>query len=626
MRQSSRKTMSKKEFKFSSVSALLGLLVVLGFFGKGCFSDEQPALLTGKQADNSLAQVGTISLNRNILDRSYRELAVTFMLKSLYARPLEILDIDKTAGVLAKDLELDEKKLGNELKSERSFFWLGRRMPESLANTILKRGMPGIYAVEEAQRFYPARRSGAHVVGFTEENSGLAGLEFQYDHLLRPGSSSLVGAGDIGDGHLQLSLDLRIQKLLEGELGELLRKTEAAAGAGIVMNIKSGAILAMVSLPDYDPNCYWDSSSLGRENRAVAGNVAVGGFNYLFGRAAAYERDQDEVLGQLASLKKELLLDSLPKSNAKAKWFEQSNDDMLSPELGGLVKDGWPEDAPAPFTDKLGLYQKSGIDLPENSESAASPTGQTSPIRLLTAFAPLVNGGTGVTPYLGEAIIEPLSGRRTIIEHPLKPGLIKPLTSKKIMESLQEASRSRAAAIFLESMRRVEAPAKDSARDENREGGQGIRYQAVMIGFTPNRESGFALLLALDQAVVDINKKTLLRSAGEGMIGRVLSLADEKVAPPSLAMMRNRAKLIYEDWLQQGQKGSSKEKKDVARHAGQGVMPDLRGLSLRKALRNLQQSGLKIKIVGSGRVVAQEPRAGRSFTGGECLLTLQADN
>jgi cell division protein FtsI (penicillin-binding protein 3) len=610
--------MKKTSSKVPAAILILGVLAILALSTRGGLSNEQ---VDGHGVAHPL---GDAAGHGNILDRGHRELAVSFMMKSLYARPLEIIDIEQTAGRLASDLGLDAKKLVRELKSERSFVWLGRRLPESRADAILKKGGKGIYAVKEAQRFYPAHRSAAHVVGFMEENNGLAGVEFSYDHILRRGSGGMAAESKDMGGHLQLTLDLRIQKLLASELGQLLQETEAPSGSGIMMNIKTGAILAMVSLPDYDPNSYWDSSTTGRRNRAISGSVDVNGFQYLFGLAAAYEDVLAGEQGELAALKMDLRRQSLSKRSSGAKWFERYGDNLLSPEFRVRPEEAGADKGQPSLAESLGLFRNTGIDLPETDGSFPGQSGQTSPLKLLTAFAVLVNGGTGITPHLGEAVIAPRSGQRVTIDHPWRLGLVRPLTSKKIVGLLAEASRSGSEALFLESMRLIDVAMGDVAGDAHLADGRQDRYQTVMIGLAPRREPEFALMVVLDRAAVASNEKTPMRSMGETVIGRMVSLAGEKSEPPSPEVMAASEKLIYTEWLD----SQVFEKKDLladSSFTGHGVMPDLVGMSLRKALRNLQHLGLKVEIVGSGRVAVQEPESGLIIHGDECLLTLLAE-
>lgn len=628
MRRSSCKTIKQKRVKHYSAIIILVVIVSLVILLKGGGADVHRAGLVGEGSVNRPNLAVNVIGHRKILDRHYREMAVSFRMKSLYALPLEIPDIDATAVLLAEDLELDGETLAYELKSERSFFWLARLIPAARADAILKRAGRGIYAREEDRRFYPAQSSASHVLGFIEKNRGLAGVEFYYDHILRSDSQQVTGDDPIVDGHLQLTLDLGIQKLLESELGRLGKETAAPSGSGIVMDMQSGAILALASFPGYDPNFYWNSKSNGRINRAVNGLVDVGGFKYLFGKAAAYEEYQDNNQGQLAALKMDLLRDSLPEYAGSSNWFEPYGDDLLSPELR-IWAEGSIADGVGTIADRVGLFRKSGIDLPEDDGANPRSTTKTTPIRLLTAFTLLSNGGTGITPHLGEAIIAPDYGRRSLLMHPAKKGVLKPLTSKKTVGSLQEISRSGPGVIVLESLRKVEAVAenmgvgteKPEVRSEN-------RYQAVMVGFTPGRQAGIVVLFALDGAVVNVTKKTPMRVGGEILLEQAMGLLREKAGSPGAEEMEAREKLMYDKWLASGFTG----KQDAEVYTGSGiveqvkVMPDLNGFSLRKALRNLQRFDLKVKISGSGRVVDQKPTGGSSLSGGECLLTLALDN
>jgi cell division protein FtsI (penicillin-binding protein 3) len=633
MRRSSRK-IPKKSLPIL-VAGLLVLLVtaVMVPLTRAWFSNDQPSgLATQEHGGGSPESASDISRQGSIFDRGYRELAVSFMMKSLYARPLEIGNIDEAAGLLADEMGLDPTGLARKLKAERSFVWLARGLPASKADGILHKGLPGIYAVEEARRFYPALRSGAHVVGFVEENNPLAGVEFYYDHTLRRGSEGVEEGAGLAS-HLQLTLDLRIQELLAAELATLLRRTGAPYGTGIVMNYKTGAVLAMASLPDYDPNSYWDAGSGGHLNRAVNGSIELGGFSALFEWAAAHETAGEDSRDRLAALKMDLLIDSRTMEGPRsAKWFERRGDDLLSPEFGRWREDLVAGKEPAALIERLGLFRKSGIDLPETDDATGAESGITTPLKLLTAFGVLVNGGKEVVPYLGEAIIDPASGRRQVIDRSANSSeLLRPATSRKIVELLAKASRSGSATIFLESLRPVAAVAgkEDAGLEEqsSEEPGSETRYQTVLLGFEPRKETGLALLVALDRAVVDPEKKTAMRDMGEAVLGRMAILAADPVEQPGPEAMVAAEEHLFKAWL--GSRTIARRVAKVADVDHQAkppvVMPDLRGLSLRRALRDLQTLEVRVEIVGSGRVVEQEPAAGLVVSGEDCRLALRAE-
>jgi cell division protein FtsI (penicillin-binding protein 3) len=322
-----------------------------------------------------------------------------------------------------------------------------------------------------------------------------------------------------------------------------------------------------------------------------------------------------------------LLLDSLPHESRGDKWFVEHGGIMVSPELRGGGEEDLAGNSSAAFVERLGLFRKTGIDLPETVDRSSDQSGQTTPIRLLSAFAPLINGGTGVIPHLGEAVIGLYSGRRSLLDYPEKPELVKPETSEKIIARLANSSGAASEAIFLESLRPVESGPGDGAGDMQSELGRQARYQTVMIGFAPLQGPEIVLLITLDQAIVDVHKKTVMRGMGEAMLGQLVSLAGEKIAPVGLEVMAAREKLLYESWRKsQAQVDKKKDIKVAGVLEERGVMPELKGLSLRKALRNLQELGLKVEIVGSGRVVTQEPKCGATVSGNMCRLTLRADS
>jgi cell division protein FtsI (penicillin-binding protein 3) len=153
---------------------------------------------------------------------------------------------------------------------------------------------------------------------------------------------------------------------------------------------------------------------------------------------------------------------------------------------------------------------------------------------------------------------------------------------------------------------------------------QPVAFQTLLVGFTPHKESGYALLLSLDQAVVDTGKMTPMRKTGEILLAGMVKLASADIVQPNPEIMAENAGQIYQKWLK-SQAGKKSASPTVIKTARPEIMPDLNGLSLRKAMRNLQQLDLNVRITGSGRVVAQEPKPGRISGSEECLLTLRAE-
>lgn len=181
----------------------------------------------------------------DIVDRNGTLLATTLDTPSLYADPRQVIDPAEATRTLGAVLPgLDQKEVYAKLTSGRSFVWLKRRLTPRQTYEVNKLGIPGFQFEHEERRVYPFGDVASHVVGYCGiDNNGLAGIERALD-------SSVKGRRE----PLQLSLDSRVQFVLREELAKVVEDFSAKGAAGIIMNVRTGEIVAMVSLPDFDPN------------------------------------------------------------------------------------------------------------------------------------------------------------------------------------------------------------------------------------------------------------------------------------------------------------------------------------------------------------------------------------
>jgi cell division protein FtsI (penicillin-binding protein 3) len=591
-----------------------------GYFFKGQFPEAESDQRLAKVVPGQKSGSG----RHRILDRRYDDLAVSFTMNSLYARPLEIVDMQSTARILAADLGLEEKTLVRDLRSERGFVWLGRRLPNCGTAEILIKKIGGVYAVEEAQRFYPAGRSGAHVLGFIEDDTGLAGVEFQYDNTLGRGRSGIAGERLSAGGHLVLTLDLKVQRLLENRLAELMEQTGSGSATGILMDYRSGAIWALANLPDFDPNYYWDSKEEVLANRAVDDEIDHRGWQKVFGFVSAYERELSDSQEQMEVVRMGLQLTGKATDRTRDRqWFSRDGDQWLSPEFVAWPSE--PLDSSREinsFLARFGLFEKSSIDLPE-ADSVAKE--RLTPLKLLKAFVAMINGGVIVVPHLGLAVIDPRSGTVSEIDHGNMVGVLHRQTSEKVVGFLKKVSRSSGEAVFMERLEPEIIDSEAVLSDDLADGVKENRCRAEIFGFSTEKDSELVMMISLDGASIDPGRKSPLRTMGEEIFSQaVLLVAEEAVKPEPGALIKREANL-YAEWLRVNGHRLKPENHLAAKK--QLVMPDLRGLSLRKALRDLAALELQLKVVGSGRVVAQLPPVGSQVNeGSECVLTLQSDN
>ncbi len=213
-----------------------------------------------------------------ILDRNGEVLATDVRVPSLYAEPRRLIDIDEAAELLTADLpDLDSAELRERLSSKRGFVWLKRDITPEQQREIYRQGLPGIGFLNENKRDYPNGPEVSHVLGHVNiDNQGIAGIEKWLDG---QGLAALHLAGLATDRlqtPVQLAVDLRVQHALRDELVAARAKFHTIAAAGLVLNVRTGEIVAMDSEPDYDPNNPREALDPTRINRLTTGVYEMG--------------------------------------------------------------------------------------------------------------------------------------------------------------------------------------------------------------------------------------------------------------------------------------------------------------------------------------------------------------
>jgi cell division protein FtsI (penicillin-binding protein 3) len=157
--------------------------------------------------------------------------------------------------------------------------WLKRNLTPRQQQAVNRLGLPGIYFQPETKRVYPQGNLTAHLVGYTDVDSrGLAGVERSFDDLLQG-----------GERPLQLSIDVRVQHILHEELNRAIADFNGIGGAGIILDLKTGEVLSLVSLPDFDPARPGEASDDTRFDRATLGLYEMGSVFKIFNTAIALD-------------------------------------------------------------------------------------------------------------------------------------------------------------------------------------------------------------------------------------------------------------------------------------------------------------------------------------------------
>jgi cell division protein FtsI (penicillin-binding protein 3) len=214
----------------------------------------------------------------DILDRNGAVLATDVRVPSLYAEPRRLIDVDEAVELLTADLpDLDATELRERLSSKRGFVWLKRDITPEQQREIYRQGLPGIGFLNENKRDYPDGAEISHLIGHVNiDNQGIAGIEKWLDG---QGLAALHMAGLATDrlqNPIDLAVDLRVQHVLHEELAAARAKFDAVAAAGLVLNVRTGEVVAMVSEPDYDPNNPRQALDPSRINRLTTGVFEMG--------------------------------------------------------------------------------------------------------------------------------------------------------------------------------------------------------------------------------------------------------------------------------------------------------------------------------------------------------------
>lgn len=367
-----------------------------------------------------------IGQRADIVDRNGRLLATNLDTFSLYAHPRQMVDPAHTAAQLAAIFpEMDADRLLADFTGERRFLWLRRQMSPEQMQAVHDIGSPGLLFGPREMRLYPNGSLAAHILGgarygregvSSAEVIGVAGVERQFDTFLRDPANE--GAP------LQLSIDLSIQAATERVLAGGMALMNAKGATAVLMDIHSGEIIAMASLPDFDPNSRpqvavtGDQSDSPLFNRAVQGVYELGSVFKIFTVAQAME---------LGLVNADTIIDTTnPLTWGRFRIRDFRNYGPQNSVTNVIVKSSNVGTAriamqigaerQRDFLGQLGLLQATPVELIE------APTGapllprnwseismmtisyghglSSSPLHLAAAYAAMVNGGTKVEPTL----------------------------------------------------------------------------------------------------------------------------------------------------------------------------------------------------------------------------------
>ena len=386
-------------------------------------------------ASSSRREIAAANIGRaGIVDRNGVILATSLPTISACAEVKAIDDPEATAAKIGTILpELDIAKLAGDLATRKGCVTIKRHLTPRQYYALNNLGIAGVGFSRDERRAYPQGALTAHVVGLTDiDNIGIAGIEKKLDARLR---QQIQPA--------RLALDVRVQNIMRRELAAAIKEFRAIGGAGIIMDAVSGEVVAMVSLPDFDPHDTNSATDTSRFNRATLGVYEPGSTFKLLTAAQALDIGEARMTDSFNAVDpiqigRRTIRDFHPEN----RWLTLPEIIMVSSNIGAArIADKIGGVRQRAFLDQLGMFQPAPIELPESGHPIApSSWGETAtltigfghglavaPMQMVRSIAALVNDGRRVTPTL---LLQP-GGEAARADQEASP-VISPATSAKI--------------------------------------------------------------------------------------------------------------------------------------------------------------------------------------------------
>ncbi|MGF1609760.1 MAG: peptidoglycan D,D-transpeptidase FtsI family protein [Kiloniellales bacterium] len=379
-----------------------GLVFALAFFVIGLRLVEVSLLYDDRESRQAARgeAAAARSHRADIVDRNGFVLATSLPSASLYANPRQIRNPARVAAQLSRALpDLSVAVLTDKLSGDGAFVYIKRNVTPREQDAVNRLGIPGLNFETGSIRVYPHGPLVAHTVGFTDiDGRGLAGIEQSFNSLLRDSADPLA-----------LSLDLRLQHIVTEELAAAMAEFHAIGASGVVLDVESGEVLSMVSLPSFDSNEPGTASEDARFNRASLGLYEMGSVFKIFTTAMALDSGAVSLQdGYDVSKPIRVARFTINDYKPKNRWLSVPEIFMYSSNIGTVqmaLAAGTP--LQQRYLERFGLTRPSAIELPESGRPMLpSPWREintmtisyghglaVSPLQLANAVAAVINGG-----------------------------------------------------------------------------------------------------------------------------------------------------------------------------------------------------------------------------------------
>jgi cell division protein FtsI (penicillin-binding protein 3) len=583
----------------------------------------------------------------SILDRNGRELAISVECSSIYAIPDEVRRPSAVARALAGPLEATPAELAERLSRDAGFVWLRRKVDPEVAERIRGMKLPGIHFVTESKRFYPKGSLAAALLGYVgTDDRGLGGLEYFYDRTIRGKPGEIVALKDArrstyGETEapgrepqegatLQIAIDSGMQYAAEQELAVAVAEAGARSGTVVLLDPWTGEILAMASVPGFDPNRFNRFPEDARRNRAIADAYEPGStFKIVTGSVALEDR--------LVSLEEEIDTGDGTIRLGRTTIREADHHRYGSLTLSGIfehssnvgiIRVGLRVGPQRLFdgATAFGVGRSTGIDLPGESSglfrplsrwsglsSASISMGQevaVTALQLARLAAVVANGGHLVSPRVVRRVILP-DGRVEALPAPTPVRVLSAETAatvRDILVGVVERGTGTLAAVPGFTV----AGKTGTAQKAGPGGYQPGRYVPNFVGFVPAESPRLVGVVILEEPRGKYYAREVVAPVFSRILSQALSIlriAPEERRVPAIVLAASSGPFFPAGVVPASVRRATVSDPPGLAFPGDGV-PDAGGLSARQALALFARRGIPVRVEGSGFVAAQRPSAG----------------
>lgn len=589
-----------------------------------------------------------------IVDRNGQILAYSVEAETVFAVPTSIKKPAETADKLCRvfsDCTPDfRNSLIKSFSSKKAFAYVRRQVTPDEAASVRALKLPGIALKPETKRFYPKKELAAHLVGYVDRDSvGLGGVESAKNTYIRgrDGMSlvqvdahqntvqSRVELPSVPGGTVELTIDQYVQYIAERELAAGIAKFNAKGGSVVVLDPSNGEILAEANYPTFNPNFAGTADADSRKNRAIE-NVYEPGSTFKIVTVSAAIEEGVFKPGEMVDTNPGILTvpgRSKPITEAKGHNYGTLTfeDVLVHSSNVGAIKIGYKvgADRMEKYIRRFGFGQKSGKELAGESAGVALPPRDQSslasmsmgyqvsvtPLQMAAAVSSVANGGTLYQPHVIRAVIQ--NGVRKVVTPNAIRRTINENTAAELTTIMERVVAEKIGTGNLAQIDGYQVAGKTGTAAKIVDGQYSkTDYNVSFAGFVPSRNPRLAILVMIDtprngSPYGGSVAAPIWKNIAEATLRQLGVPRTINPIPPLL--IRTAASAIDMPLV------NAPVSPVVTETGGVPLVPDVRGLSAREALRVLTRAGLSTRVAGSGVVSAQLPEAGTPLERGASI-------